>query len=77
MLQPTLHGAVTARARRRQDPAPAGRCPRPASRPRSAGATPAALPELNEPEVIRHFVNLSHLNYDDRLGLLSARLVHR
>jgi glycine dehydrogenase subunit 2 len=26
-------------------------------------ATPAALPELNEPEVIRHFVNLSHLNY--------------
>ncbi|MGI8703633.1 MAG: aminomethyl-transferring glycine dehydrogenase subunit GcvPB [Candidatus Limnocylindrales bacterium] len=24
---------------------------------------PAALPELNEPEVIRHFVNLSHLNY--------------
>ena len=26
-------------------------------------ATPLALPELNEPEVIRHFVNLSHLNY--------------
>ncbi|HET7677127.1 MAG TPA: aminomethyl-transferring glycine dehydrogenase subunit GcvPB [Candidatus Limnocylindrales bacterium] len=24
---------------------------------------PAALPELNEPEVVRHFVNLSHLNY--------------
>jgi glycine dehydrogenase subunit 2 len=24
---------------------------------------PLALPELNEPEVIRHFVNLSHLNY--------------
>ena len=24
---------------------------------------PAALPELNEPEVTRHFVNLSHLNY--------------
>ncbi|MFI5253900.1 MAG: aminomethyl-transferring glycine dehydrogenase subunit GcvPB [Candidatus Limnocylindrales bacterium] len=24
---------------------------------------PAALPELSEPEVVRHFVNLSHLNY--------------
>src|SRR5919107_2020354 len=26
-------------------------------------ATPRALPELNEPEVVRHFVNLSQLNY--------------
>jgi glycine dehydrogenase subunit 2 len=26
-------------------------------------AHPPALPELNEPEVMRHFVNLSHLNY--------------
>ena len=26
-------------------------------------ATPAALPELNEPEVVRHYVNLSQLNY--------------
>jgi glycine dehydrogenase subunit 2 len=26
-------------------------------------ARPLALPELNEPEVVRHFVNLSHLNY--------------
>ena len=26
-------------------------------------ATPPALPELNEPEVVRHFVNLSQLNY--------------
>src|SRR5919197_4056193 len=25
--------------------------------------TPAALPELNEPEVVRHYVNLSQLNY--------------
>ena len=25
--------------------------------------TPPALPELNEPEVVRHYVNLSHLNY--------------
>jgi glycine dehydrogenase subunit 2 len=26
-------------------------------------ATPPALPEMNEPEVVRHYVNLSHLNY--------------
>ena len=26
-------------------------------------ATPAALPELNEPEVVRHYVNLSQLNF--------------
>jgi glycine dehydrogenase subunit 2 len=26
-------------------------------------ASPPALPELNEPEVVRHYVNLSHLNY--------------
>jgi glycine cleavage system P protein (glycine dehydrogenase) subunit 2 len=26
-------------------------------------ARPAALPELNEPEVVRHYVNLSQLNY--------------
>ncbi len=26
-------------------------------------ATPAALPELAEPDVVRHYVNLSHLNY--------------
>ena len=24
--------------------------------------TPPALPEINEPEVVRHVVNLSHLN---------------
>ncbi|MBY0395323.1 MAG: hypothetical protein K2X91_02490, partial [Thermoleophilia bacterium] len=24
---------------------------------------PAGLPELNEPEVVRHYVNLSQLNY--------------
>src|SRR5438477_6913077 len=29
----------------------------------SRRANPLALPELNEPEVIRHFVNLSRLNY--------------
>ena len=26
-------------------------------------ATPPGLPELSEPEVVRHYVNLSHLNY--------------
>ncbi|MGZ3588824.1 MAG: hypothetical protein ACXVAE_07125, partial [Candidatus Limnocylindrales bacterium] len=26
-------------------------------------AGPLGLPELNEPAVVRHFVNLSHLNY--------------
>ena len=52
--------------------AAAARCriPRPtrstASRPSTAVACPPALPELNEPEVIRHFVNLSHLNYSRR-----------
>ena len=31
--------------------------------PAQRRASPVGLPELNEPEVIRHFVNLSHLNY--------------
>jgi len=31
-------------------------------------ATPAALPELSEPEVVRHYVNLSHLNYSVDTG---------
>jgi glycine dehydrogenase subunit 2 len=31
-------------------------------------ARPLALPELNEPEVIRHFVNLSRLNYSVDTG---------
>jgi glycine dehydrogenase subunit 2 len=31
-------------------------------------AEPLALPELNEPEVIRHFVNLSQLNYSVDTG---------
>jgi glycine dehydrogenase subunit 2 len=30
--------------------------------------TPPALPELNEPEVVRHYVNLSHLNYSVDTG---------
>jgi glycine dehydrogenase subunit 2 len=38
----------------------------PAEHRRSA---PLALPELNEPAVIRHFVNLSHLNYSVDGGL--------
>jgi len=31
-------------------------------------STPPALPELSEPEVVRHFVNLSHLNYSVDTG---------
>jgi glycine dehydrogenase subunit 2 len=31
--------------------------------PDARRATPAALPELNEPDVVRHYVNLSQLNY--------------
>ena len=31
-------------------------------------ATPPALPELSEPEVVRHYVNLSHLNYSVDTG---------
>ena len=31
-------------------------------------AAPLALPELNEPEVVRHFVNLSQLNYSVDTG---------
>jgi glycine dehydrogenase subunit 2 len=31
-------------------------------------ATPPALPELNEPDVVRHYVNLSHLNYSIDTG---------
>jgi glycine dehydrogenase subunit 2 len=30
---------------------------------------PPALPELSEPEVVRHFVNLSHLNYSIDSGI--------
>src|SRR4029077_15749738 len=40
-------------------PRPAPPPPPPPPRP----PPPPALPELNEPEVVRHFVNLSHLNY--------------
>jgi glycine dehydrogenase subunit 2 len=31
-------------------------------------ATPPALPEMNEPEVVRHYVNLSQLNYSIDTG---------
>src|SRR5215218_2288409 len=31
-------------------------------------STPPALPELNEPEVVRHYVNLSQLNYSIDTG---------
>ena len=47
--------------RRQESHAPADALDRiPPAHRRSAAA---ALPELNEPEVVRHFVNLSHLNY--------------
>jgi glycine dehydrogenase subunit 2 len=32
-------------------------------------AAPLGLPELNEPEVIRHFVNLTQLNYSVDTGI--------
>ena len=36
--------------------------------------TPPALPELNEPEVVRHYVNLSQLNFAvDTGSIRSAR----
>ena len=38
--------------------------------------TGPALPEMNEPDVVRHYVNLSQLNYAVDTGLLPARLVH-
>jgi len=45
---------------------PAGALDRiPAAAQRS---TPPALPELSEPEVVRHYVNLSHLNYSVDTG---------
>jgi len=31
--------------------------------PAALRETPPALPEMNEPDVVRHYVNLSHLNY--------------
>jgi glycine dehydrogenase subunit 2 len=31
-------------------------------------ANPPAVPDLNEPEVVRHFINLSHLNYSVDAG---------
>ena len=55
--------AVAPGPRRRQD----ARIRRPDALDRipadSAATTPPALPELNEPEVVRHYVNLSQLNY--------------
>ena len=55
--------AQPARPWRRQDPAPAQGRPRPASPPTRAARRPPALPEMNEPDVVRHYVNLSQLNY--------------
>ena len=55
--------ARPARSRRRQDPAPAQGRPRPDPGRRPDGRPPPALPEMNEPDVVRHYVNLSQLNY--------------
>ena len=62
-LQPTLFERSRPGPRRRQDPAPAQGRPRPHPGRQRRRATPPALPELNEPEVVRHYVNLSQLNY--------------
>src|SRR4051794_33614131 len=61
-LQPTLNElSRPGRSTTRVPHPPADALDRlPASQRR---ATPVGLPELNEPEVIRHFVNLSQLNY--------------
>ena len=49
-----------------------------AARPAARCAAPsrARLPEASEPEIVRHYVNLSQAQLRPRLGLLSARLVH-
>ena len=55
--------ALAARPRRGQDPASAEGRPRPDPGRPAPDRGPPALPELNEPEVVRHYVNLSQLNY--------------
>ena len=62
-LQPTLCGAQRARPWRRQGARTRPRTRSTASRPTQRRATPPGLPELTEPEVVRHYVNLSQLNY--------------
>jgi glycine dehydrogenase subunit 2 len=66
-LQPTLAElSRPGRATPKVPHPPAGALDRlPAAQRRSA---PLALPELNEPEVVRHFVNLSQLNYSIDTG---------
>ena len=55
--------AVAPGPRRRQDARTRRRTRSTACRPRHRRAAPPALPELNEPEVVRHYVNLSQLNH--------------
>ena len=62
-LQPTLERAVASGPRRRPRCRIRRRMRSTASRAAQRRAEPLGLPELNEPEVIRHFVNLSQLNY--------------
>ena len=61
----------------------AGRVPDPGRRaaagafpPSCAAPQPPRLPELAEPELVRHFTELSTAQLRHRHGLLSARLVH-
>ena len=55
----SVAGRAAAAARSRTRP----RTPSTASRPTARRTVPPALPELNEPDVVRHYVNLSQLNY--------------
>ena len=62
-LQPTLFELSKPGRGGGKVPAPAEGRARPASRPSTGARTPPALPELNEPEAVRHYVNLSQLNH--------------
>ena len=82
--EPRPHGAADLR---REPPRPSRRRPAAGRRPRrgrwptccpacALRATPPRLPELAEPQVVRHYTRLSQLNHSRRPGLLSAGLVH-
>ena len=62
--------AAAARSRTRP------RTPSTASRPPPGARPPPALPEMNEPDVVRHYVNLSPAQLRGRHRVLPARLVH-
>ena len=62
-LQPTLVERVEPGRGSGKVPHPPGRRARPDPGRGATRRRRSALPELNEPEVVRHFVNLSQLNY--------------